>query len=73
MPAPASRAAVRPTLPAPRWFIANRIRVLVDGAATGGAFDQVDMLGAHGDMPPLHVHRATDRAVRASRQQWQHR
>jgi mannose-6-phosphate isomerase-like protein (cupin superfamily) len=39
-----------------RWFIANRVRVLVDGDATGGAYDQVDLLAPHGDMPPLHVH-----------------
>ena len=51
---------MRITPRAPRWFIANRVRVLVDGASTAGAFDQIDMWGANGDMPPLHVHRNAD-------------
>ena len=49
--------ATRVTAPPARWFIANRVRILVDGRATRGAFDQVEAVAPHGDMPPLHVHR----------------
>jgi quercetin dioxygenase-like cupin family protein len=51
---------VRVSAPPARWFITNRARVLVDGAATGGAYDQVEMVAPQGDMPPLHVHRDVD-------------
>jgi quercetin dioxygenase-like cupin family protein len=42
------------------WFIDNLARVHVDGAATGGAFDLVEVTGRRGDMPPLHVHHGAD-------------
>jgi quercetin dioxygenase-like cupin family protein len=51
---------VRVSAPPARWFITNRVRILVDGAATGGAYDQVEMVAPKGDMPPLHVHRDVD-------------
>jgi quercetin dioxygenase-like cupin family protein len=46
--------------PAPRWFVHNLVRVHLDAAATGGAFDLVELTGAPGDMPPLHVHGRED-------------
>jgi quercetin dioxygenase-like cupin family protein len=46
--------------PAPRWFIHNLVRVHLDAAVTGGAFDLVELTGAPGDMPPLHIHRRED-------------
>jgi quercetin dioxygenase-like cupin family protein len=42
------------------WFIDNCARVHVDGEATGGAFDLVEVEGRRGDMPPLHVHHGAD-------------
>jgi quercetin dioxygenase-like cupin family protein len=44
----------------PRWFIANRARIHLEGADTGGAFDLVEVEGREGDMPPLHVHHDHD-------------
>jgi quercetin dioxygenase-like cupin family protein len=42
------------------WFIDNLARVLIDGAASGGATAVVEIEGRRGDMPPLHVHRRED-------------
>jgi quercetin dioxygenase-like cupin family protein len=42
------------------WFIDNNARVLIDGEASGGAFDVVEIEARGGDMPPLHVHREAD-------------
>jgi quercetin dioxygenase-like cupin family protein len=44
----------------PRWFIANRACIHLEGADTGGAFDLVEVEGRRGDMPPLHVHHDHD-------------
>ena len=48
------------TGPRPLWFVDNLARVLVDGEASGGAFDLVEIDARRGDMPPLHLHRETD-------------
>jgi quercetin dioxygenase-like cupin family protein len=42
------------------WFIDNVALVHVDGDASNGAFDLVEVEAREGDMPPLHVHRETD-------------
>jgi mannose-6-phosphate isomerase-like protein (cupin superfamily) len=42
------------------WFIDNLAYVRVDGAQSAGAFALCELLGPHGDMPPLHVHRHDD-------------
>jgi len=44
----------------PLWFIDNCARIHVDAAASGGAFDLVEVEGRRGDMPPLHVHHGAD-------------
>jgi quercetin dioxygenase-like cupin family protein len=44
----------------PLWFIHNLAYVHADGEQTGGAFDLVEVWGAHGDMPPLHIHHRED-------------
>jgi mannose-6-phosphate isomerase-like protein (cupin superfamily) len=42
-------------------FLANRVRILADGATTAGAFGLIETLAAAaGDMPPLHVHKHVD-------------
>ena len=43
----------------PRWFIANLARIHVRGADAGG-LGLVEITGAPGDMPPLHVHHRED-------------
>ena len=40
----------------PLWFLANLATVKVDGDETGGAWSLVEIVGAQGDMPPLHSH-----------------
>jgi quercetin dioxygenase-like cupin family protein len=42
------------------WFIDNLARVRLDGEASGGALAIVELHGARGDMPPLHVHHEED-------------
>jgi quercetin dioxygenase-like cupin family protein len=44
----------------PRWFIHSLVRVLVDGDETGGRSALTEVIGAPGDMPPLHVHHRDD-------------
>jgi quercetin dioxygenase-like cupin family protein len=44
----------------PLWFLHNLARILVDGEASEDRFSVVDMTGARGDMPPLHVHHDED-------------
>jgi mannose-6-phosphate isomerase-like protein (cupin superfamily) len=44
------------------WFIDNLARVHVEGEEVGGAFGLVELLGARGDMPPLHLHQREDEA-----------
>ena len=41
---------------APRWFITNLVRVLVTPEESGDTLGIVDLTGARGEMPPLHVH-----------------
>jgi|SRR4051794_29758733 quercetin dioxygenase-like cupin family protein len=42
-------------------FLGARARVLADAADTGGRYGLVDMVEVPaGDMPPLHIHHATD-------------
>jgi len=42
-------------------FLGSRVKVLAEGASTGGALGLVDMVEMPaGDMPPLHVHREQD-------------
>ena len=43
-----------------RWFLANLATVKLTGEETGGQFSLVEMVGAKGDMPPLHVHHTDD-------------
>jgi mannose-6-phosphate isomerase-like protein (cupin superfamily) len=44
-------------------FLSNRVRILADGAATGGALGLAETLSAPpGVMPPLHVHHHSDEA-----------
>lgn len=43
-----------------RWFFANLATVKLAGEETGGEFCLVEIVGARGDMPPLHVHHMDD-------------
>ena len=43
-------------LESPLWFLHNLATVLVDGSQTQDRFSLVEVTGAPGDMPPLHVH-----------------
>jgi quercetin dioxygenase-like cupin family protein len=45
---------------APRWFIQNLATIRLGGDDTDGRFAVVEMVGPHGDMPPLHVHTSDD-------------
>src|SRR5207247_2212936 len=49
-----------PTSPQPLWFIDNLVYIHVDGEQSGGAYSLSETWGAHGNMPPLHVHRRND-------------
>jgi mannose-6-phosphate isomerase-like protein (cupin superfamily) len=44
----------------PLWFIDNLAHVHVDEETSGGQFALVELRGARGDMPPLHVHHRED-------------
>ena len=44
----------------PRWFIHNLVRVLIHGDETAGRSALTEVIGAPGDMPPLHVHHRDD-------------
>ncbi|MEU5868907.1 MULTISPECIES: cupin domain-containing protein [unclassified Nonomuraea] len=44
----------------PFWFLGGRARVLVPGAATGGALSVMEFTDPEGHAPPLHVHEAED-------------
>jgi mannose-6-phosphate isomerase-like protein (cupin superfamily) len=53
-------STIERTTPAePRWFIANLARIHVRGDEAGG-LGLVEITGAPGDMPPLHVHHRDD-------------
>jgi quercetin dioxygenase-like cupin family protein len=57
-------AATTPTqserLGEPLWFLHNLSRIHVDGEESEDRFSLIDMTGAPGDMPPLHVHHEED-------------
>ena len=42
------------------WFLHNRVRIPISGAATDGAFALLEVSGPPGDQPPLHVHHDHD-------------
>jgi quercetin dioxygenase-like cupin family protein len=44
----------------PLWFIDNLAYVHIDGEQSAGAYHLGEVLGRHGDMPPLHVHHRDD-------------
>ena len=44
----------------PLWFFANLARVLVTPEESEGALGIVESTGAHGEMPPLHIHHEED-------------
>jgi quercetin dioxygenase-like cupin family protein len=46
----------------PLWFLANLARVHAHSDETSGAYGVVEITGAKGDMPPLHVHQNDDEA-----------
>ena len=46
----------------PLWFLANRAVVRVASRETEGRLSIVELSGARGDMPPLHVHTRDDEA-----------
>jgi quercetin dioxygenase-like cupin family protein len=46
----------------PLWFLANLAVIHARSEETGGAYGVVEITGATGDMPPLHVHRDDDEA-----------
>jgi hypothetical protein len=56
----ATTAADNQRLGEPLWFLHNRARILVDGEESEERFSLVEMIGASGDMPPLHVHHEED-------------
>jgi len=49
-----------PTSAQPLWFIDNLVHVHVDGEQSRGAYSLSETWGAHGSMPPLHVHHRSD-------------
>jgi quercetin dioxygenase-like cupin family protein len=49
-----------PQLGEPLWFLHNLSRILDNGEQSEGRFSLVEMTGASGDMPPLHVHYEED-------------
>jgi quercetin dioxygenase-like cupin family protein len=50
----------KPRLGEPLWFLHNLSRILVDGEPSEGRFSLLEMTGASGDMPPLHIHHDED-------------
>lgn len=44
----------------PLWFIDNLVHVHVTGEMSHEAYSLCEMTGAHGNMPPLHVHHRDD-------------
>jgi quercetin dioxygenase-like cupin family protein len=49
-----------PRLGQPLWFLHNLSTILVDGQESDGRFSLVEVTGAPGDMPPLHIHHEED-------------
>ena len=52
--------AKRPRVGESLWFLHNLSRILIDGTESENRFSIVEMTGAPGDMPPLHVHHEED-------------
>jgi quercetin dioxygenase-like cupin family protein len=52
--------ALAPGEGAARWFLANLAVVKLTGEDTEGRFSLAELVGAKGDMPPLHVHHVDD-------------
>lgn len=46
--------------PQARWFLHNLVHIHLTGDETGGRTGLVELTGAPGDMPPLHLHREED-------------
>jgi quercetin dioxygenase-like cupin family protein len=46
----------------PLWFLANLARIHASRDETNGSYGIVEITGAPGDMPPLHVHQNDDEA-----------
>lgn len=46
-----------------RWFLDTWMRVLCDGASTGGSLATIEWRGGKGFSPPLHVHHDEDAAM----------
>jgi quercetin dioxygenase-like cupin family protein len=44
------------------WFLGNLAVIHARGSETNGAYGVVELTGAPGDMPPLHVHPRDDEA-----------
>lgn len=42
------------------WFLNNEVTVRASRADNGGRYALLDMRGARGDRPPLHLHRTED-------------
>ena len=38
------------------WFVGTHNRILLDAAATGGAYDLIEQIAEPGHQPPPHVH-----------------
>lgn len=46
-----------------RWFLDTWMRIVSDGAETGGALSVIEWRGGAGFSPPLHVHHGEDTAM----------
>jgi quercetin dioxygenase-like cupin family protein len=57
-----ARMPATTTTAQPLWFLANLARIHASGDETGGSYGVVEITGAPGDMPPLHVHHEDDEA-----------
>src|SRR5262249_61849745 len=42
------------------WFVGTRAKIVVSSEETEGRLAVVEVTGAYGDMPPLHVHHTDD-------------
>src|SRR5262245_4699388 len=51
---------VAPAAQRPLWFIDGLARIPLEGDATAGTLDIVEVEARAGDMPPLHVHHEHD-------------
>jgi len=63
MSAPQARMfALGPGEGTPYWFLQNRMVLKATAESTGGAYTEVDVIGAPGAAPPMHVHYQEDEA-----------